>query len=138
MFSAGPAQEQTLLNDRGVIVSTARFVVGSTTYPLAGITAVQYLELPAQRGGAILAGIILGSIGGVSMGRTFLPNSDASAVLALLCAVVAAVGFASTVKPNFVVRVMTAGGQIDAIKSPDKTWTQSIATALNQAVINRG
>lgn len=113
------------------MVTTARFVVNGTVYPVRGLTAIQYVEVPADYGAAakmLLGGIGFGFLGAIFGGGATLAVTGAVGGLAL--AVLAALN----AKPTYVIRVMTAAGQADAFVSHDKVRSGTIAGALNRAV----
>lgn len=125
-----PPQEVTLYQDAtGVIVTNARLVVGATVYPIRGLTAVQYVQLPASHTvPKVLVGVAL---------LTFVMNASESLVGGSIMAaifVVLAVVIAARTKPDLSIRILTAGGQIDAVVTPDAERAGRIVAALNQAV----
>jgi hypothetical protein len=117
--------EHTLLAEQGIIVSTARFVVGTTTYPLAGITAVSTSAIKPK----YLLPLIL-----ILFGLPLLP-AKAPLGLPLLLAGIAIIVLS---KKRFVVRMATAGGQVDALASKDRAYIERVVSALNTAIIQRG
>jgi hypothetical protein len=114
------------LSEQGIVVSSSRFVVGATTYPLAGITSVSSFVIPAKRMAGILL-LVLGLIVLLAGGYVFGAITAAIGILILV-----------VVKPTYVVRMATAGGQVDALVSKDAHYIQRVVGALNQAVIQRG
>jgi hypothetical protein len=131
MYPPQPHAEQLIHQDANVLVTTARFVVNGTVYPIRGLTAMQYIEVPADYTDAakvLLGGIALGLLGAIFGGGLTLAAVGAGGGLAV--AVLAAL----SAKPRYVVRVMTAAGQADVFTSPDKARAGAIATALNRAV----
>lgn len=131
MYPPQPHAEQLLHQDATVTVTTARFVVNGTVYPIRGLTAMQYVETPADYAPAakvLLGGVVLGAV------IAFFGGGSTLATLCAGCGFVAAVLAAVSAKPSYVIRVMTAAGQADVFVSPDKARSGAIATALNRAV----
>lgn len=130
MYAPPHPVEHGIYQDPQVLVTTARFVVNGTTYPVRGLTAVQYVERPADYAGA--AKVLLGGIA-VGLVAAMFGSSGAFATCAAAGAILAAV-VAAGQKPLFVIRVATAGGQMDAFSTHDKARAGAVASALNRAV----
>lgn len=126
----GPPQEVTLYQDAGgVMVTSARLVVGATVYPIRGLTAVQYVELPQSHTAA--KWLVVASIG------LFLVMVGQNGTSAVICAgpvFALAIFIAVKSKPELAVRILTAGGQIDAVTTSDRNRADQIVAALNRAV----
>lgn len=129
--ATGYRAERTLLAERGVVVSSARFVVFNATYPLAGITAVWSFMRPADRSGGIWAIVI---------GVVLLLLSGLSAVFAAGGVLMIAIGIfiCAMARPFFGVRIATAGGQVDTLCLQDRDFIARVTAALNQSIIQRG
>jgi hypothetical protein len=105
-----------LLAEQGIVVSTSRLVVQATTYPVNGITSVSSFSIP---------------------GKFRLP-----VWLIVVCGLVAfPLGFLLFLwktQDQHVVRMTTAGGQVDAMVSSDRLFIGRVLAALNQAIVQRG
>lgn len=62
MYGARP--EFTILQEPGVLVTSARFVVGQQTYPIANLTAVAPFTIPGSILGNVIGAIALAGLGG--------------------------------------------------------------------------
>ena len=127
---AQPPQEQMIYQDGQVTVTTARFVVGPTLYPIRGITAVQPIVIPAERGAAVIA--CLG--GGVILLLGIATRSLGFGAFGVLLGLIG-VGLWMAAHPVYVVRVWTAGGQVDAVSSNELVRIQTIVSALHRATM---
>lgn len=132
MYPPQPYAEQVLHQDPNVTVTTARFVVNGTTYPIRGLTAVQYVELPASYTSSIA--VLLGGVGAGLFGAAFNEGSLHHLLGWTAGGAVLAIATAQGMKPTFVIRVVTAAGQADVFTSHDKARSGAIATALNRAI----
>jgi hypothetical protein len=123
--------EQTLLAERGCVVSSARFVVFGTTYPIAGLSSVRAMVCPVDRSGTIRL---------ILVGAALLLLSSFSAVLGALGLLLVAFGLYrwSKARPVFGVRIATAGCEVDALWSQDRDFIDRVTAALNQGIIQRG
>ena len=129
--------EQVLLQGGSVTITTARFIVGATSYPLRGITSVTAVKLPRELTtvkwvaffGVVLLVVVLSA------------NADRDAVTqaitAMICAgplfAIALVSFRRA-KSEYVVRITTASGAVDAVRLNDLAATQSVVSTLNRAL----
>jgi hypothetical protein len=129
--------ERVLLQGGSVSITTARFVVGATSYPLRGITSVTAIQLPKKHswakvlfvGGALMLAFCMSA----NSGR----DTFAQVFTALLCAgpfVALGVFAVRKEKTTYVVQITTASGQVDAVQYNDLAVTQQIVGTLNQAL----
>lgn len=126
----GPPQETTLYQDAaGVTVTSARLVVGSTVYPVRGLTAVQYVELPKSHGASKALALF-----GVFCFIVNASNAPAGGAILAAFFVGLAVVIAVRKQPELAIRILTAGGQIDAVVTKDRARADQIIAALNRAV----
>lgn len=125
-----PPQEVTLYQDAtGVIVTSARLVVGPTVYPVRGLTAVQYVELPESHTIPKWL-VVMAVVSFIAMAGNDVASATVFAGLLFALAIFVAVKS----KPNLAVRILTAGGQIDAVVTSDRARADQIIAALNRAV----
>lgn len=126
------ADETTFFNSGNVVVTNARFIVGAQTFAMRGITSVEGVEQsPSYVGPAIL--ILFGLF--MALGFTI-----GSILLGILGVGTLALGvwLATLRKPMFSVVLRTAGGEVTAYESPNRSQISQIIEALNQAVISQG
>ena len=113
-------------DESGVFVTTTRFQVPGTTYPINGITSVSNVEIKPNRMASYVI-ILFGLVGLIAGSASF------GAVMLVIGGVIFAMQ-----KTEYAVSIFTAGGQINAIKSADDKKVTKIVTALNEAIIQRG
>lgn len=128
------ADEQTYYNDdAGVRVTSTRFIVGSTTYPLTGITSVTTGMIRASRGNAIwmiVIGLLVAFFG-------FKMSAGIGMIGVLLIAGGAI--WLYTIKDQHVLRIATAAGETNALKTKGTPeYVDHVARALNEAIAARG
>jgi hypothetical protein len=128
------SQDSILYSDEsGVRVSKARFIVGSNTYPLNGITSVGSVKRPAKHGGAIwtvIIGLLLAIIG-------FSAHITTLGIIGILVIAIGVIWYI-LVKDKYAVCIHTAGGETDAVISIDQSYISKIVAALNDAIERRG
>jgi hypothetical protein len=125
-------QEVGLLAEYGVQVTTARFVVGSQLYPIAGLTKVDTFFIPAQRGNPILGAVFFGLVAlGCLPGHAFV----AALIFLALCGICIAV--ARSKRPMYGIIIWTAGTNVRAILSFDQGHVMRVLQALHHAIGSR-
>jgi hypothetical protein len=116
----------------GIVITTARVRFGSAMYPIAGITMVQAVAVPPNRGM---------SVGLVAVGGIFLALAAMSETLVMvgfaLLPLFAGILTYAIAKTNYTVRIATAGAQIDAYSTSDQFKANSISVAIQNAIVNR-
>lgn len=132
MHPPQPYAEQLLHQDPAATVTTARFMVSGATYPIRGITAVQYAELPKDHTPTGLAafGVFVAAVYAVV--KWDLPPLAFLAAPVLTVVVAALV--ANQVPTHYVVRILTAGGQVEALRTTSKAQSGAVVAALNRAI----
>ena len=137
--------EQILFGSPGerVMVSTARIVIGSTTYPVANITSVSKAEQkrdPTFPTLMIVCGIIILLVGVGCMygGGIFFGAIIFICLVGTMALVIGVLALVDT-KTKFVLRLNTASGKhIDALVSSDSKSIDIVQAAINKAIIVRG
>jgi len=120
------ATEQTFLQENGVTVTHARFIVSGQTYAMSGITSVKAGERKPSRGWPVSL-IVIGVI-------AFLSGMIGAAVIFL-----AAGGLWWYLqKTEYAVLLRTASGEAEALTSKDKGYVTRVVAALNDAIVARG
>ena len=110
-------------NELGVMVSKTRFVIGSQTFAVSGITSVDGIELAPNRTGPIVLLIA---------GLLFL------VVYIGIIMVIGAIIWFVKQKSVFAVTLTTAGSQVMVYQSPNRIFISRIIAALNNAIVARG
>jgi hypothetical protein len=113
--------EQPLLAERGVQVTTARFIVGGTTYPISGIVAVSPFSEPPNWVSIVIWGLF--GLLTIWFGVGVVPLGYALWIL---------------IKGGqYGVAIQTASGNVRALVSKDAAFAQRVAMALNNALAMR-
>lgn len=121
-------EEKTFLNEGGVNVTSARFIVPSQTFAMSGITSVKaFREDPSRVWPVIflILGVLLMFGGGGAM----------------ICGIILAslsVAWLASQKAIFHILLATASGEAKALSSPDRQWIDKVVTALNDSIVHRG
>lgn len=109
-----------------VSVSNARFIVGNQTYAMSGVTSVKRAEITPSRTGPFILG-----------GAGIIALINAKLMLGLI-GVAIAVAWWVMQKTEIVVALHTASGEVQALRSKDGKFIDSVISALNQSIIHRG
>jgi hypothetical protein len=124
------ASETTFFNDRGIMVSSTRIVVGNTTYPLRGVTSVTPTVVKPGRVGPVLA---------IAFGVLGLVGSHFKTGAIVLGLIFIGPGIALLLrKPTHKLHVTTTAGIVEVISTDDSQFAQALAASLNNAIIARG
>jgi len=113
-----------------VTITNARFIVGSTTYAMNGVTSVKRGQTdPSKAGPVILAiiGIIM-----VFAAATLMFKAIGVAL------VIAAIAWFKSIKPEYRVFLNSSSGESQALSSTNKAYIDDVITSLNNAIISRG
>lgn len=134
-----PAAETTYYDEGGVKITSARAVLGGTTYPLSNISSVGIAQQSPNIlvplfvfGLGVLSGILglLGLVTNVWVGISGFVFAAIFMALAVLIFVV--------MRPRYFVRIASTGGERDALSSPDRPQVEKIVASLNEAIVRRG
>lgn len=121
-------EEKSFFNKGSVMVTNARFVVGSQTYAMSNVTSVKSGETPGSQALAIIIAL---------MSVPFFLAGTVGVVIGI--AILAAAFYASTkVKSTYTVILNTSAGENKALSSQDEGYVRSIIRALNDAIVSRG
>lgn len=123
-------EETEFYRNGDVSITNSRFIVGSTTYAMNGVTSVKRGQTdPSKVGPVVLAiiGIIMVFAAGTILFKGF-------GVLA----VVAAVAWFKAIKPEYIVFLNSSSGESQALSSIDKKYIDDVINSLNNAIIHRG
>jgi hypothetical protein len=144
MYGSPPSgrQEVSIFSAPGVMVTSARFVVGQQTYPLSGITSVSPFTVFATKNGAILwtfwsaLWVVIWAIA-AAMGSGGSGYGTGFASFISLCSVVIGVLWWRSLKDSYGVAITAAGMNVKAVVSRDPAFVQHVCAALNQALSMR-
>lgn len=148
--------ERIFLNERGIVVTSARFVVPQQTFAMSGITSTKVWAQPpnlTQANAAVILGIFVlaaGLIAAFGACQALLQAWDfaAFAVGFVLCAGFP-LGLGTTLlwvgvravrqaQPRYFVIVCSAGGESRALVDTDERFIRRVAQAVTDAMIARG
>ncbi len=120
--------EQTFLDESGILVTNARFVVPAQTYAMSGVTSVAAIKnVPSKKGPIVL--IVIGLI--------LMIAGDAGIILGLL-ALAGGIAWLVLNKPEYIVLLNSASGETRALHSKDEDFISRVIVALNESIIARG
>ena len=126
------AEEVTFYQQGNATVTSARVILNGTTYALRNVTSVQM----RSRGPKLLWPIIIAAITGLVAVSTLVNgNFQVFAVSGAICAFF--VWIIVSAKTNYVVAMATAGGEVDALSSTDKSSIEAIVAAINNAMVHK-
>jgi hypothetical protein len=128
------AQETTYYQAGDVHITSSRAVMGGTTYPLANISSVGVGEKPVNRSMGVIA-IVL-ALAAIACGLSGSENAGIGWVVAVILIMAGVYSFVQ--KPDYFVKVGSAGGEQRALVSKDRAYIEKIVAALNEAIIKRG
>lgn len=114
--------EETILEAEGILITTARFVVGSKTYALRNITSVA----ATRRAPSMVLPMALLVIGLISM--------LASVVAGLVLLLLSGVAVLLLGKGDYSVHLLTAAGEAHAVTSENREYIEGLVAALNDAI----
>jgi hypothetical protein len=133
-------QEKVFYDSKNIKITNTRAIFHNTTYALANIASVKiFTKPPSQAPVALLVigGILLGSIGACILSGDSNPGGYVLIVLGLV-AIGLGIYISTKLKPDYLVRISSSSGEVDALKSREKQFIERIVNAINQAIIERG
>lgn len=129
-----PAGERIFFQQGDVLVTNSRVVIGTNTYPMANVSSVKLgkdLEGAATKSSiGFVAPLVLGVVLSCSAGSWVPAALGGAAGVGLW------IYFMAT--QQAVVVLGTSGGDIAALKSPDKELILKVLAAVNDAIVARG
>ncbi len=129
-------KEVTFYSDtKGVRITNARLIVGTTTYAMRNISSVGAgITKPSLFWPLIL--IIVGLLIFVATVEDPL-HSTRFLILAVLLILAGIVAWRGS-KPTYHLRVSSSSGESTALSSDDKEYVGKVVQAVNEAIIHRG
>ncbi|PTA48375.1 QacE [Shewanella morhuae] len=121
-------EEKVFFNQGNVSVSNSRFIVSGQTYAISNVTSVKSGIISASKGAAVFL-IFIGLC-------CFLGGF----IVKIIGVIFLALGVFSWkgAKDKYTVILNTSAGENKALMSEDKSYIESVITALNNAIISRG
>ncbi len=120
------SDEKTFLNEKGIIVSNARFVVNGRTYPMSAINSVKLTTKNPDITGPIVLAVI-----GISA-FWFAAHWWYSFIL-----IAVAVGWWFLLRKKHTIELELSSGPQDVYTSHNKSLVDKTVQALNDAIIHR-
>lgn len=124
------ANEQTFFKSADIQITNMRAVIGSRTYPISNITSVGMFEKTPSRVFAVILMVV-----GVFM--IIWSGLSPVSVIGLLI-ILGGAYLMYTQKVEYIVRIGSASGEVNALASPNAAHIQKIVEALNNAIVTRG
>jgi hypothetical protein len=150
-------QEIIFYQDKIVLITNTRAVLGSRTYAMSNVTSVTPGVIPADRTlgivVAVIGALVTGFCGLISLfGLMWLfggsSNSTSSAIrgnlfiglFVVLGLLILGLGIFLAIrkKDTYAIRIGSASGESDALASKDYQYIYEVVKAMNQAIIYRG
>lgn len=128
------AEEVVIYEKEGIKITNLRAVFGNKTYAMSNITSVTKGRQDASGclpGGLAILGLLL-VVTGFSSKDNFL--------LVIVGLIIAGLGIATFLsrKPQHIVQIGSASGEINALTSRDEKHIVEIVKAINDAIIKKG
>ena len=124
-------EEKVFFSNGSVRVTSTRFIVGSQTYAMSGITSVKASEIPPPRGLPIALGIL---------GLLLLVLADGLVKVLGLGLIGLAVWIFTKQRPVCAVVLSSSSGEVQALDDSMNPHAdiRGVVSALNEAIIYRG
>jgi hypothetical protein len=113
-----------------VSISNSRFIVGTTTYAMNGVTSVKRGQNEPPKAAPIVLGLI-----GLMM--VFVASTLLSKGIGVLI-VLGCIAWLKSLKTEYLVFLNSSSGESQALASTDKEYIDQVIHNLNEAIIHRG
>lgn len=123
-------EEKEFYRNGSVSITNSRFIVGTTTYAMNGVTSVKCGEQVPSKVAPVIVGLI-------SLIMLFTASGllvKAISILVVLCCV----AWFKSLKTEYMVFLSSASGESQALSSKDKDYIDSVIHNLNEAIVHRG
>lgn len=122
--------EKEFYRNGNVSISNSRFIVGTTTYAMNGVTSVKRGQNEPSKAAPIIVGLI--GVVMVFAASTFL-FKGIGALVALAC-----IAWFKSLKTEYLVFLNSSSGESQALASTDKEYIDQVIHNLNESIIHRG
>lgn len=133
--------EQVFYDADGVRVTSARFQVGAQTYAMSAVNSVAY-QKTSPPAGLSTALVTVGALFAIAsaLGVVSRPTISGPWIFLFFGFFLLFMGIALRRghEPDFIVALTTASGQVQALRSKDQKYIESVVMALNEALVSRG
>lgn len=121
--------EQVFFEQDSVSVTSARFVVNGTTYPISAITSVRAVR---SKNVPFLAIVLI--IGGFGI----LLGGEPSLLIFGVAGIALGIFWLVTKKEVYSVVLLTSSGEAQVLQSKDRRYVHAVVDALNNSIVQRG
>ena len=127
------SDETVFLQLSNATVTSARIILNGTTYALRNVTSVTMRVVPPKV-------VVLYLLGGLILLAGVMQLVAANFQFGLFATAIGGgmIFFAAKAKSTYIVAMSTSAGQVDALKSTDKSVIQSVVEAINNAIVHKG
>ncbi|EOZ3812814.1 DUF6232 family protein [Citrobacter youngae] len=122
--------EKEFYRNGNVSISNSRFIVGTTTYAMNGVTSVKRGQNEPSKAAPVIVGLI--GVVMVFAASTFL-FKGIGALVALAC-----IAWFKSLKTEYLVFLNSSSGESQALASTDKEYIDQVIHNLNESIIHRG
>ncbi|WP_438320255.1 DUF6232 family protein (plasmid) [Edwardsiella tarda] len=122
--------EEEFYRNGNVVITNARFMVGTTTYAMNGVTSVKCGKKEPSKTAPVLF-LVIGAI--MAFSASTLLFKGVGIALAIACFF-----WIKSLKTEYLVFLNSSSGESQALASTDKDYIDSVITNLNKAIIHRG
>ncbi|HAH9728812.1 TPA: QacE [Escherichia coli] len=122
--------EKEFYRNGNVIISDSRFIVGTTTYAMSGVTSVKRGERKPSR----IAPVIFTLVGLIVLFSGTEWTHKGIGIFIIL----AGIAWFRSIKTEYLVFLNSSSGESQALSSTDKNYIDQVILHLNEAIIYRG
>jgi hypothetical protein len=131
--------EKVFFKEGNVLVTSARFVTGGTTYAMKNITSVMPIKQYQSKVPGIIACWVFGFFGALMILISLIEKKFVMAVIAFLVAaglIKLMRRHLSRFKPTCIVQIRSASGETPVLTTQDEALFERVMQAVNQAIIH--
>ena len=125
--------EKVFFEHGSVKLTNTRFINGTTTYPITGITSVVSGEKEPSYSNAVWMGVF----GAFSLIGGLVPPTSWGWLVFGVILLILSYGIFKTKKIQYAIIFGTAGGDKDGLLTEDRAYRESVLKALNDAISYR-
>ncbi len=115
-----------------VKVTNTRFIYGSNTFAMAGITSLKIRKQPPDYWGLVILAILIFVCIVVMFSGQLIGGFLGAAILSLIFW-----GALKTMKTKYFIVLSTSGGEVEALTTQQLEYATRVTAALNEAIIYR-
>lgn len=129
------AEEISLYRDATIQVTNLRAILPGKTYAMANITSVSTFTQPANTApGVIMA--ILGAL--IVLPGIVVSEMRGCSFTVGIAMLIIGIAIAAAAKNVYWVRIGSASGETNALRSEDHDYVARVVDAINEAIVRRG